>query len=127
MLHVGGEMSADNSSFTEQQAITTSIIVGASVFVLLFILSMYIPVKNTIRQISYFYVDDYQFMHYYDTDHRTFNKEDIGEIQINVNSIILYDNQFIEMYTAQFEGKPNEMEEALIRYRYPIHKEINHI
>lgn len=120
MIYTGGEMSLEHRNFTDEQAMNGALIVGVSVFATLFLLFMFIPVKNTIKQISYFYVDSNQFIHFYNGDQRNFDKHDIGFIQVNSNCVILYDKQGIVMYTAKFEEQPNEMYNALRDYQFPL-------
>lgn len=120
MIYTGGEMSLENRSFTEQQAKTGAMIAFVSVFTVLFLALMFIPVKNTIRQISYFYVDKNTFIHYYDGDQRTFDYNVIGAVQVNKNHIVLYDHQHIEMYIAKFDENPSEMYSALSSYNFPL-------
>lgn len=81
---------------------------------------MYIPVKNTVKQISYFYVDQHRFIHYYDGDERQFDKHEIGSIQVFEHHVALYNQQGITIYTAKFEGSPSEMYRALSQYQFPL-------
>ncbi|WP_414054312.1 hypothetical protein ACMGE6_02330 [Macrococcus equi] len=120
MIYTGGEMSLEYRSFTDHQAKTGAMIALVSVFTVLFLVLMFIPVKNTIRQISYFYVDKNTFIHYYDGDQRTFDYNVIGAVQVNKNHIVLYDHQQIEMYIAKFDGNPSEMYSALSSYNFPL-------